>query len=64
MALTTWETCYKAGRYNDYIDSVERASFEDGVRGTPTVRINGEDIELAAIQTPELLTQAVEVATK
>lgn len=63
-ALSTWETCYKAGRYNDYIDSVEQASFEDGVRGTPTVRINGEDIELAAIQTPELLTQAVEVATE
>ena len=63
-AMSTWETCVKAGRYNDYIDSVERASFEDGVRGTPTVRINGEDIELAAIQTPELLTNAVEVATK
>ncbi len=63
-AMSTWETCVKAGRYNDYIDSVEQASFEDGVRGTPTVRINGEDVELAAIQTPELLTNAVEVATK
>jgi protein-disulfide isomerase len=63
-ALDTWETCYQAGKYTDYVNSVEQASFEDGVRGTPTVRINGEDIELAAIQTPELLTQAVEVATQ
>jgi protein-disulfide isomerase len=62
-ALSTWETCLKAGRYDDYVNSVEEASFADGVRGTPTVRINGEDIELAAIQTPELLIQAVEVAT-
>jgi protein-disulfide isomerase len=63
-ALTTWETCLTAGRYNDYVNSVEETSFADGVRGTPTVRINGEDIELAAIQTPELLIQAVEVATE
>lgn len=63
-ALSTWETCLKAGRYDDYVNSVEEASFADGVRGTPTVRINGEDIELAAIQTPELLIQAVEVATE
>jgi hypothetical protein len=46
------------------VNSVEEASFQDGVRGTPTVRINGEEIELAAIQTPDLLKQAVEVATK
>jgi protein-disulfide isomerase len=63
-ALTTWESCLKAGRYTDYVNSVEEASFQDGVRGTPTVRINGEEIELAAIQTPDLLKQAVEVATK
>lgn len=63
-AMSTWETCLKAGRYDDYVNSVEEASFADGVRGTPTVRINGEDIELAAIQTPELLIQAIEVATE
>jgi protein-disulfide isomerase len=63
-ALSTWETCLTAGRYDDYVNSVEEASFADGVRGTPTVRINGEDIELAAIQTPELLIQAIEVATE
>ena len=59
-ALTTWESCLKAGRYTDYVNSVEEASFQDGVRGTPTVRINGEEIELAAIQTPDLLKQATQ----
>jgi protein-disulfide isomerase len=63
-ALATWETCYTAGKYDDYVNSVEQASFQDGVRGTPTVRINGQDVELSTIATPELLTQAVQDATK
>ena len=40
-ALTTWQACVDAGKYTDYVDSVEAQSFEDGVRGTPTVRIDG-----------------------
>ena len=62
-ALTTWQSCYDAGRYDDYVDSVEQQSFEDGVRGTPTVRINGEIVELATIGSPELFTKAVQDAT-
>jgi protein-disulfide isomerase len=62
-ALTTWETCAGAGKYTDYVNSVEAKSFEDGVRGTPTVRINGEIVELASIGSPELFTQAVQDAT-
>ena len=62
--LTTWETCLAAGRYNDYVNSVEQQSFEDGVRGTPTVKINGTEVELGAIASPELLTAAVEAASK
>ena len=42
---------------------MEAKSFEDGVRGTPTVRINGEIVELASIGSPELFTQAVQDAT-
>jgi protein-disulfide isomerase len=63
-ALTTWQACYDAGKYVDYVNSVEAASFEDGVRGTPTVRIDGEDVELGSIASPELLTQAIENATQ
>jgi protein-disulfide isomerase len=63
-ALTTWQSCYDAGKYVDYVNSVETQSFEDGVKGTPTVWINGEDVELGSIASPELLTQAIENATK
>lgn len=63
-ALTTWQTCLDAAKYTDYVDSVETASFEDGVRGTPTVRIDGTIVELKSIASPELFTKAVEDATK
>jgi protein-disulfide isomerase len=63
-ALTTWTSCLTSGRYDAYVDSVEAKSFEDGVRGTPTVRIDGEEQELNAIVSPEGFTQAVEAATK
>jgi protein-disulfide isomerase len=63
-ALTTWQKCLDAGKYVDYVNSVEHQSFSDGVRGTPTIRINGSDVELQSIGTPELLTQAIQNATK
>jgi protein-disulfide isomerase len=63
-ALTTWQQCLDAGKYVDYVNSVEKQSFADGVRGTPTIRINGSDVELQSIGTPALLTQAIQNATK
>lgn len=62
-ALSTWQSCQDAGKYVDYVNSVEEQSFADGVRGTPTVRIDGTDVELGSIRTPELLTQAIQDAT-
>jgi hypothetical protein len=63
-ALTTWQTCYDAGKYIDYVNSVETQSFKDGVRGTPTVRIDGTIVDLKTIASPDLLTKAVEDASK
>ena len=34
------------------------------MRGTPTVKIDGKDVELSTIASPELLTQAIQNATK
>ena len=61
--LTTFQACVADGRYDAYVDSVEAKSFADGVRGTPTVRIDGTDQELGAIASPEGFTAAVEAAT-
>ena len=63
-ALTTWQQCVDADKYVDYVNSVEEQSFEDGVRGTPTIRINGEIVELQTVGSPELLTEAIQNATK
>ena len=63
-ALTTWQQCYDANKYVDYINSVEEASFKAGVRGTPTVKIDGKDVELNTISTPEALTQVIANASK
>lgn len=62
-ALEQWQTCSDSGRYDAYVDSVERRSFEDGVRGTPTIRLAGEIVPLEQVQTPEQLTALVEEAT-
>lgn len=63
-ALDTWTTCQDDMAYQAYLESVEESSSKGGVNGTPTVQINGEVVELAQIGTPELLTQAVQAATK
>ncbi|MGL5816381.1 MAG: DsbA family protein, partial [Phycicoccus sp.] len=60
-ALSTWQSCSDSGRYDAYVDSVEDRSGRDGVRGTPTVRLDGGDITQRAA-TPEQLTALVEAA--
>ena len=63
--LTTWKKCVADGTYTKYVNSVNEAAFKiPSFQGTPTVMINGEDVELSTIATPELLTQAIQNATK
>jgi protein-disulfide isomerase len=62
-ALETWQSCYDAGKYVDYVNSVEKKSFADGVRGTPTLQLNGKPMDLSQVNTPQLFTQAIENAT-
>lgn len=63
--LTSWKSCVDAGTYTRYVSSVNDAAFEkQGVVGTPTVKIDGKDQDLAAIvQDPQVLEQAVQAAT-
>jgi len=63
-ALKTWTTCVADGTYTRYVSSVNDAAFTiSGFSGTPTVRINGETVDLSKVATPELLTKAVQDAT-
>jgi protein-disulfide isomerase len=69
--LTTWESCVAAGKYTDYVNSVEKQSFADGVKGTPTVKVNGEDLDTGTLVNaegtafdPTKLVAALEAAGK
>ncbi len=64
-SLATWKQCVADGTYTKYVTSVNEAAFKiPGFQGTPTVIINGETVDLNSIKTPELLTQAIQNATK
>ncbi len=61
-ALTTWQTCVKAGKYTNFVTKTNDTAFQiSGFHGTPTVILNGKIFELS---TPAALTSAVDAATK
>ncbi len=64
-ALATWQKCVADGTYPAYVNSVNEAAFKiPKFQGTPTVVIDGTTVDLNSIKTPELLTQAIENASK
>jgi len=62
-ALSTWQKCTSSGQHAQYVTSVQEASGRAGVSGTPTVKLNGQDVT-RNVQTPEALVAAVKTATK
>jgi len=62
-ALTTWQQCTSSGQHDQYVTDVQEASGRAGVNGTPTIKLNGQDVT-KDVQTPEALVAAVKAATK
>lgn len=62
--LETFDQCVADGTYDQYIRSVDEQSARDGVNGTPLYRLNGEDVDFATVNTPELLAEAIANATE
>lgn len=62
-ALTTFDSCVANGTYEAYITGVDQASARAGVNSTPQYHLNGELLDFATVNTPELFVQAVEDAT-
>lgn len=55
-ALTTWQKCVDGGKYVNYLKSVEATAFgKDGIKSTPTYRINGTIVNNTDIATPDKL---------
>lgn len=61
--LTAWQQCYDERAHNKYVVSVQAQADKDGVRGTPTIRLDGKDLELQTLS-EQSLNAAVKAATK
>ncbi|MDE9366010.1 thioredoxin domain-containing protein [Luteipulveratus sp. YIM 133132] len=55
-ALSTFTRCVDQGTYDDYVTDTEKRSNDDGVNGTPTVKINGKAVSDKQLQ--QLLTES------
>lgn len=51
-AKKTFDKCVADGAHNDYVNAVEEQSARDGITGTPTYRINGEEFDLRKVADP------------
>jgi protein-disulfide isomerase len=60
---TAWKQCYDAREHNQYVESVQTQSSKDGINGTPTVKLDGEVLQLQGL-TPESFAAKVEAATR
>lgn len=64
-ALKTWESCFELGKYTNYNKAVDANAFgKEGIKGTPTFKINGTIIDNKTFATPDQVKAAVAAATK
>ena len=62
-ALTTWQRCTSSGQHAQYVTDVQTGAEKAGVFGTPTVKLNGQDIT-KTLTTGDALVAQVKAATK
>jgi protein-disulfide isomerase len=62
-ALPTWQQCTSSGQHDEYVADVQTAAEKAAVFGTPTVKLNGQDIT-KTLSTADALIAAVKAATK
>lgn len=62
-ALTAFNTCVKDGTYETYVKGVDAESARQGINSTPQYFLNGDLVDFATVNTPELFVAAVENAT-
>jgi protein-disulfide isomerase len=62
-ALTTWDKCYADKAHNQWVESVQTQSEKDKVNGTPTLRLDGKDVNLTGL-TQATLAEQVKAASQ
>ena len=58
-AKTTFDKCVDDGEYNGWAGLSNQAAFDDKVTGTPTVTVNGQKVDDAALANEEALREAL-----
>jgi protein-disulfide isomerase len=61
-AKQSWQQCYDTREHNQYVQSVQTQSEKDGVNGTPTIKLNGRQVDLTTLTSAQALTDAVKAA--
>lgn len=56
--LATWQRCEAADTYRAYVLASEQSALASGVDGTPTFKLDGQELDLGGL-TPDALMQAV-----
>lgn len=62
VELEKWRNCYKEQPYTDYLAKVQKNADNDGFKGTPTVRVDGKDMDLGKVKTLADFYQQIGVA--
>ena len=58
-AQSQFDKCVDEGTYTGWAQLSNEASFEAGVSGTPTVKVNGKELPSSALQSEEALIEAL-----
>jgi protein-disulfide isomerase len=61
---TTFDKCVDDGTYQDWAELSTKAAFDEGVSGTPTIFVDGEELPKDAFADAETFTQALTQSEK
>jgi protein-disulfide isomerase len=61
-AQQAWQQCYDKREHNQYVQSVQTQAEKDGVNGTPTIKLNGKQVDLRTLTSAQALADAVKAA--
>ena len=57
--LTQFQACYDGRATKDFVVAVDKGAYTDGVTGTPTLRVNGKDVDLSKISSAAQLKSLI-----
>lgn len=59
-ALDEFNACYTTKRFSGFVNQVDDEAGRAGVQGTPTLRVNGNDLDLGSLTDPNSLRTQID----